>query len=61
MDVYFARNGKFLGIYPDDGVTQLLDGHAVETSDFFWHEGMPEWQPVASKWVAGAAGAETAA
>ena len=50
MDVSFARNGKMLGLYPDDGVPQLLEGHAVTASDYFWHEGMAEWQPIASKW-----------
>ncbi|MBM3853073.1 MAG: DUF4339 domain-containing protein [Verrucomicrobia bacterium] len=50
MNVYFARDGKMLGCYPDDGVMQLLDGHAIMTSDYFWHEGMADWQSVASKW-----------
>ena len=50
MDVFFARDGKMLGCYPDDGVAQLLDGHAVMASDYFWHEGMVDWQPITTKW-----------
>jgi hypothetical protein len=50
MDVYFARDGKLLGLYPDDGVFQLLEGHAVVDSDYFWHEGMDDWQPISAKW-----------
>ena len=52
MDVYFARDGKMLGLYPEDGVTQLLEGHAVIASDYYWHEGMAEWLPITSKWDA---------
>ncbi len=50
MDIYFARDGKMLGLYPEDGVTQLLDGHAITAADYYWHEGMASWQPIASKW-----------
>lgn len=50
MDIYFARDGKILGLYPDDGVYQLLEGRAVAPTDYYWHEGMACWQPIASKW-----------
>lgn len=50
MDVYFARDGRVLGLYPDDGVPQLLEGRAVMASDYYWHEGMASWEPIASRW-----------
>ena len=48
MVIHFARRGEMLGQYPEDGVASLVRAHAISGTDFYWHEGMAEWAPVAS-------------
>lgn len=50
MNIKFARDRQEIGEYPEEEVAALLASHVLRATDLFWHDGMPEWSPVASKW-----------
>lgn len=50
MNISFGRDGAVIGEYSEEQVPALLKSNALLRSDLFWHEGMPDWQPVDSRW-----------
>lgn len=41
-----SRNGKELGYYSAEEIVSYLAEGSLFDSDFFWSEGMPDWQPL---------------
>jgi hypothetical protein len=51
--VHILRDGTPLfPPFPAPKIPALLRARSVLPSDYFWHEGMPEWQPVSGRWTA---------
>jgi hypothetical protein len=50
MTIKFGRNGQAIGDYPEESVPDLLRTKVLLLTDLYWHEGMPEWKAVASRW-----------
>lgn len=49
----FGRDGKEIGEYPEEAVPVLLQSGALRGSDFYWREGMNQWEFVSSHWKVG--------
>jgi Flp pilus assembly protein TadB len=45
--VRVSREGKELGGYPVPAVLSMLKEGALLPTDFYWHEGMTDWAPLA--------------
>jgi hypothetical protein len=45
--VRVSREGKELGSYPAQEVLSMLKEGALLAADFYWHEGMTDWAPLA--------------
>jgi uncharacterized membrane protein len=45
--VRVSREGKELGSYPASEVLSMLKEGALLPTDFYWHEGMTDWAPLA--------------
>jgi hypothetical protein len=52
MKIKFGRDGQEIGEYPEEAVPALLQSRVLFPTDLFWHEGLPEWQSVSSRWPA---------
>ena len=52
MNIKFGRDGQEVGEYPEEAVPALLQSKVLRPTDMFWHEGLPEWTSVASRWPA---------
>ena len=50
MNIKFGRDGKDIGEYPEEAVPALIQSKVLHGSDLFWHDGMPEWKEVATRW-----------
>lgn len=50
MTIKFSRDGKTIWECAEEDVPSLIEAGQVCLSDYFWHEGLPEWQKVESKW-----------
>jgi hypothetical protein len=50
MTIRFGRDGAEIGEYPEEEVPALLKSNVLRHSDLFWHEEMPEWQLVETRW-----------
>lgn len=50
MNILFGRDGAEIGEHPEADVPALLQSNVLRGSDLFWHEGMPEWQVVETRW-----------
>ena len=50
MSVQIARTGEAIGTYDANAVEALVQSGQILETDYFWTEGMAEWQPVASRW-----------
>lgn len=48
MQIYLARNNQQAGPYSLDQLNQMLASQQVLLTDLIWHQGMNEWQTVAS-------------
>ncbi|GAB2604071.1 hypothetical protein GCM10027034_41440 [Ramlibacter solisilvae] len=42
---HLSRNGKVLGIYPEDRMKEYFDEGRVGPNDLVWREGLDSWQP----------------
>src|SRR3954453_16061845 len=42
---HLSRNGKVLGIYPEDKITEYFAEGRVGPNDLVWREGMDGWLP----------------
>lgn len=51
MNIRFGRDGAEIGEYAEEEVPALIQAKLLQGSDLFWHEGMPEWQRVESRWA----------
>ena len=47
LQVRVSREGKELGSYPAPEVLSMLKEGAFLPTDFYWHEGMTDWAPLA--------------
>lgn len=47
LQVRVSREGKELGSYPTPEVLSMLKEGAFLPTDFYWHEGMTDWAPLA--------------
>jgi len=47
IQVRVSREGKELGSYPVPDVLSMLKEGALLPTDFYWHEGMADWSPLA--------------
>ena len=47
LQVRVSREGKDLGSYPAPEVLSMLKEGAFLPTDFYWHEGMTDWAPLA--------------
>jgi len=50
MKIAFGRAGEEIGEYPEESVPALLQSGVLRRDDLFWHEGLPSWTPVSSRW-----------
>lgn len=49
--VHILRDGVILvPPFPAPKISRLLHAGSVRADDFFWHEGMSEWQTVGTRW-----------
>lgn len=48
MQIHIAKNGQRMGPYSEEQVRQMLASGSIAATDLAWHEGMADWQPVAS-------------
>lgn len=57
MQILFARDGApLIPALPAEAVPLLLRTKAVFPSDYYWHEGMTEWNLVEAGWPSQQAG-----
>jgi hypothetical protein len=61
MQIHVARNGQMLGQHEADAIPALVQNGTILATDHYWHDGMAEWAPVASKWPVTAAANAAAA
>ncbi len=47
LQIRVSREGKELGSYPAPEVLSMLKDGALLPTDFYWHEGMTDWAPLA--------------
>lgn len=47
LQIRVSREGKELGSYPAPEVLSMLKDGAFLPTDFYWHEGMTDWAPLA--------------
>lgn len=47
LQIRVSREGKELGSYPAPEVLSMLKEGAFLPTDFYWHEGMTDWAPLA--------------
>jgi hypothetical protein len=50
MNIQIARDGHNIGEYSEDLIPTLLKLGAIKQSDYYWCEGMAEWDLVATRW-----------
>lgn len=51
--VHILRDGVVLvPPFPAPKISRLLHARSILPTDYFWHEGMAEWQPVSARWEA---------
>lgn len=46
LQVKVSRDGKEIGTYEAQEAVRLLISGALKETDFYWHEGMTEWEPL---------------
>jgi uncharacterized RDD family membrane protein YckC len=46
MQLYIAKDGKQTGPYSEDQIRSMIEGGLISNSDYFWREGLTEWQPL---------------
>ena len=46
MEIYIARDGKQIGPFNEEELTQKIEREEISYEDFAWVEGMAEWQPL---------------
>jgi uncharacterized RDD family membrane protein YckC len=47
--IYIAREGQQLGPFPNESIQRMIDQGELSVDDYFWREGMADWQPL-SEW-----------
>jgi hypothetical protein len=49
--VHILRDGVILvPPFPAPKISKLLHARSIHPTDHFWHEGMPDWQLVGTRW-----------
>jgi hypothetical protein len=47
--IYIAKEGKQIGPFPAEAIVGMIDRGELSVDDYFWREGMADWQPL-SEW-----------
>ncbi len=47
--VYIAKEGKQMGPFPSEAISGMINRRELSIDDYFWREGMTDWQQL-SKW-----------
>jgi hypothetical protein len=50
MNIKFARDGAEIDELAEEEVPSLLQSNILRRSDYFWHEGMAQWELVETRW-----------
>ena len=46
LPVKVKRNGEDIGVFPIQEIAPRLNCWFFEPTDLYWHEGMPDWEPL---------------
>src|ERR1035441_284207 len=46
MDIYLYQNDKQVGPYTEQELRTLVKSGAISKTEYAWHEGLTEWQPL---------------
>lgn len=46
--IHIARNGEEIGAWPANLIADMTKSGSVRATDYWWIEGMSEWQPMAT-------------
>ncbi len=46
LPVKVSRNGRELGVFPIEEIAPRLNCWFFEPTGLYWHEGMPDWEPL---------------
>lgn len=46
LPVKVKRNGEDIGVFPIQEIAPRLNCWFFEPADLYWHEGMPDWEPL---------------
>lgn len=46
LPVKVRRNGEDIGVFPIQEIAPRLNCWFFEPTDLYWHEGMPDWEPL---------------